>query len=168
MATKLEDLGIFYSGAKGLNYPQNNSLLSIGGKLSSSRISNNKINNVFDSMGYMELKENTDNNRCIFIKNLSTTDSINNLSLWIERQNTFEKIFFGVSLPTNNEVYQLESINETPFNVEFYEAYSEEDKIILIPELKKGEVIALWLNKTTIPTEIKDVILETNYKFDWT
>lgn len=155
------EFGLYYSGANSNEQIQEDPNKSLGGYRSFVLLNNDSFNNLFDELGMNELNEGCTNYRCIFIKNNNTTENINNLSLFITGKKDFEKIKFGISKPKDNisAVQFLNNQESKPYNVTFYEAYSEEDKIILIEELEPNDILALWLCREVNPgvTERKQI-----------
>lgn len=142
-----EEIKFYYSGAKIEDEYQDNPIKSLGGFKSSVKIFNNSFDNLFDEVGIYELNNGQTIYRCIFIKNENTTQqSAVNLSLYIEGKKSYEKIKFGVSLPaTDGSVQLLDNHFSQPFNITFYEAYTQQDSVILKSSLSAGQKIALWL-----------------------
>lgn len=169
MPTTAQDFKLYYSGGIQINEFQNSSLLSIGGFKSEVIIPNSKFNNLFDEVGIYEISQEQETTRCIFIKNEHATDAMDNISLWMEDKKDFEKILFGVSIPNDDELVQmLDSQFDSPYNVEFVEAYTLLDKVILIPTLLAGKSIALWVKRQIIkPTVITKDTSIVKFNFDW-
>lgn len=169
MSVLSNNIGIYYSGAEEFEDVQNNSLKSLGGYRSSVKVFNGKEDNLFDEIGLYEINKGVEQYRCIFFKNESIDENISNLTLWISGKKTFEKIKFGISQANldSDPVQKLSSQEEIPYNVDFYEAYTENEKIQIAQTLEKGKSIAIWFCREIQPTEerkIKDVLL---FNFDW-
>lgn len=169
MAVSEDKFKIYYSGANENEQIQTSSHKSLGGYRSSVIVPNSRLSNVFDEVGIYDLMIGHNVCRCLYIRNEHSADSINNLTLYITGKKDFEKIKIGVSLPTavDGQVQLLDNQDSIPYNVEFYEAYAVDDKLTLISELKKGEMLALWLLKETTNTELRNLDGELTFHFEW-
>ena len=170
MAVQPNQVGLFYSGADYLNAIQGDPSKSLGNFVSSVLVSNGSFNNLFDELGFYELQIGSDNYRCIYVVNQSTTDTMNNLSLYTTGQQAFETISFGVSQPANNTspVQLLNSQYDVPYNVSFYSSSDPLNPIILIPSLPPLQMVALWLLRSipenTLLRGLSDSLL---LNFNW-
>lgn len=170
MSTTQNDLKIYYSGGLQSGELQNSSLLSLGGFRSSVIVPNSRNSNIFDDVGFYEATQEQEITRCLFVRNEHLTDAMVNLSLWIEGKKDFEEISFGVSIPNSDDLVQmLDSQFDLPYNVEFVEAYTEPNKVILITSLAGTKSIALWIKRKIIkPETIASDNSELQFHFDWT
>ena len=164
------NFGIYYSGAISNEQMQGDPSKSLGGYRSSVFISNSMLNKLFDELGISEMNNGQSVYRCIFIKNNHNTESINNLSLYITGKKDFETIKFGISIPNSNEsaVQFLNSQESQPFNITWYEAYTEEDCVILKSVLTSNSMIALWINREIQPnSSLRNSSGTLNFIFNW-
>lgn len=172
MTTTNNDLKIYYSGASSNEEPIFESYMSLGGYRSSILVSNAKIDGLFEEVPVGDAYIGRVDIRCLFVKNTHTTDAMYNLSFYVEGKKNYEKIFFGVSNPSNDVsgfVQRLNSSQEEPYNITWYESYTSQEKIILKPILAAGKMFALWLKREIVAMEEpmlkQDSIL--NFKFSW-
>lgn len=171
MSTQVEDLKFYLSGAVEHEALQNSPMRSLGGYRSSVLLPNGRLDNLFDEVGIYEAQNGSEVFRCLFLKNESGDNSaMTDLSLHITGKQDFEKIKFGVSQPpaADGRVQMLDSQSDMPYNVTFYEAYSEEEKVVLINNLGAGQVLALWLMRELSPTSETNIKNQISLVFNWT
>ena len=171
MIVSVDKLKLYYSGASALGQMQDNAFKSLGGFRSGVMIPNASFNNIFDEIGKQELGEGQQVCKCIFIKNEDPTNAITNLNLYITGNQSFEKIKFGVSIPTDETipVQFMNSQNELPYNVIFYEAYTVGNAVILSSSIVAGKLISLWIiREIDAQTTIPIIIDQPQLNFNWT
>lgn len=183
----IEDFKIYLSGGKSDGDANNIPSSSLGGYRSAFMVRNGIPNNLFDEVAVKNAYNGYTDYRCVFLKNANLTEDILNLKLWIENKKVYEKIYFGVSIPNNNYVQLLQSSRDVPYGIQFYEAYTSNDKLTIQATFTKNTMVALWLKREIIDfTALKalpenetsyvvsranDIILKNtsdlNFNFSW-
>lgn len=161
---------ILYSGAKFPNNPQTDPKSSLGGLISNTIIPNNSLNSLFDDIADRDYEEGRSTLRAFFIKN-DTSETIYNLSFYIDHEDPeLEGSFFktkiscGFMTALNNEsIEQVPNQDSEPYNVEFVEAYKEENKLLIVPVMTAGTCIGVFMKREVLKkspftcTQIKEL-----------
>ena len=173
---------LYYTGASEFLAVQQEIQQSLGGNISSSRIPNSRINNLFRDDSAFGKQKGLNENICIAIKNIGAT--ISDLSLYVEISPEYE-IFAGFVAPSQdncgNLIFEkLKSQDEEPYYVEFENITGIANKVV-IPTMEADSYIGLFLSKryVTNPSEKckaidfenqteADKIESVKFIFDWT
>ena len=120
-------------------------IFSIGGVMSNTVITDDMINNLFDKILRLEILNEKEEYRCIYVYNNGNTD-LRNLTVKKKVIPTFTKIALGVE---NTEVAQISTTEDNiPSNIVFYDL---DDYLILnipIGVLPSGEGKPLWIRRS--------------------
>jgi len=170
-----ELIGIHYSGGKVSGESNNDSMLSIGGYMSTLEIPDNLLQNIFGQVTQYDILNGLIEYRCIFLKNNNPNSHAGDLKLYIEGLNNIkENIEFGISIPLNgdsiNPVQLLANRHIAPSGIVFYSAIDLENSIDVGGIEMGGKVIAIWLKriipKQVLINEVRNIKLKMN--FTWT
>ena len=162
MATTINDLKLYYSGGKKDLDVISESYLSLGGYRRSVTLPNAVNHNLFEEVTVGDAYDGIIDFRCIYLRNNHLSLPMMNLKLYIADKKDYEKIEFGVAIPTSNTGYVqlLNRVDEQPYGVTFYEAYTIGDAVVLKSSIASQEMLALYFRRT-----IKDYLtLKTEYE----
>lgn len=151
-------INIHFTGAKTLNAQQPNPYLSLGGLLSSSKISDN-INNLFPEYSLNEMNNELPTVRGIIIKNI-TNQALENVGVGILRAaGERSRIFIGVVELNNDAMEHIDDDRYDPSSAIFYEIYmtdaTDVENLLYIGDMEINKKYGLWV-KRVLYNEYKD------------
>lgn len=146
-------LKLYYTVASAYNAPQDNSVNSIGGYKSSTPISNNLLDSLFDELSVKSMADAQSQYKAIVLANEGDV-TVTNLLLWFSTptdQVTYCSFTVGATKMSqdaegNPIMERIQNMYAKPFYAELYPA-TEEDKVNL-GDLAPGETIGIWLCRT--------------------
>lgn len=154
MAVTAADMKFYLSGGSSNSDPA----ASLGGEISTSEITSDVLNNLFDNVTPAQLADGSIDYRCFYIKNTNATDAIADLAVWIETQTTSADTVIdiqldpaGISDGTSPSAIVLSPNEEdTDPGVDFAPSPSpvDYDTGLNIGTLNAGECIAVWVRRT--------------------
>jgi hypothetical protein len=151
---------LFYSGAFRGDEIQTSPLKSLGGYISSSKLPNDFLNNIFSEIPTAFILNNKEYIG-IFLKNTSGIKKTN-ISIWTETPlNSFSSIkIAAVSVACDSNGCFIEKIpnkSSSPYNATFYKVEGEANAALL-GDLDINKVIGLWLVREIDQTKLNSNI----------
>jgi hypothetical protein len=143
------NMELFYTVSSQPGVAQSKPALSLGGFLSSSKVPNGSLGNLFDEMSPYTLQNSRAEYIGLILKN--TLKPVASMSLWVKSQegNICKFRIAPVELTENGEMELVPSVNSKPLYAEFEET-SETNKIDLSFEksFEVGAMLGLWIERT--------------------
>ena len=154
-------LKFYYTVASAYDAQQDNPVNSVGGYKSSTPISNDLLDSVFDELSLKGMFDGQPQYKAIVIVN-EGTEAITNLQLWFstpENQVTYCNFTVAATQMSqdaegNPIMERTENMYAKPYYSTFFPA-TEEDKVSL-GDLQPGESLGLWLCRTPNKEVIKE------------
>lgn len=146
---------LYYTTSSGQDQVQSDPKLSLGGYKSSSLVSNNSFNNLFQEITQFLLSRDSEDEYIALILKNDDEESIENLWLWFEyiEEKYASLLVAAVDLVVDsNGVLQMERIfskNSTPLYAEFHEADGI-DNAVSLGTIESGGMIGLWFCRKLI------------------
>lgn len=144
---------LYYTGASEPFVVQQDIRQSLGGHISSSKIPNSKINNLFRDDSLFGKQKGLNENICIALKNVANV--ISKLSLYAEISPEFE-IYAGFVQPSIDQCgdlffEKLDSSESEPYYVQFENVTGIANKVSLTTTIEPNTYIGLFLSKRYAP-----------------
>lgn len=131
---------LYYSGASNANSPQNLSEKSLGGFISSTRIPNDLVSNIFSVVSKSNLSKRQREFRIIFLKNTTGKD-ITDLQFFIKENGDMFSYSFAFLKVVNDSVDFYQNKNELPY-YDFTKLENDE-KLSVVEKLEKDSSIGI-------------------------
>ena len=145
---------LFYTGAVQANFPQNISVKSLGGYVSSTVVPNNLVSNIFSPLSTSDIKSQKKQLRCIVLKNTFQTE-VTNVQIFTEIEEDSKSninLGFQVEMFVDKcgEVYteSIQQSDQLPYYITFNN-YTELEPFT-IPSILPGNSVAIWLSREPI------------------
>lgn len=151
---------LYYSGASVNGATQHDPWLSLGGRVSSSRVPNGAKNNVFPTITKQDVTGNTVAGRLLVLKN-TTGGAVSNIKIWVSDSEQYCQYELAVLLPaTVDGSPMFEKIHsatgELPYQGVFTRNTSE-GEAITITSLANNACVGIWLKRTLLLDEFNDI-----------
>lgn len=154
---------LFLTGSLKYNTPQPDPLLSLGGYLSSSPLSNNTLNNLFGAISQSTLQAPKKEYRAVILRN-ETGTALTNIDLFYENFSNQPLVTLRMALVTlaadgcgGFEMESINGINSSPLSATFKNNLGE-NNALSIPSLPINGLIGLWIERSFNVTAIKSAL----------
>lgn len=145
------DILFYYTGAQTFNGAQPSQRTSLGGLVSSSKVPNAQLSNLFLDVGLLsDVKYEV---KCIAMKSTSDT-TLQNIDLWFETNSDLFEMEVGSQWLGSNEtdVELLTSTYSLPMGIDFHKANVIDGPIQVgnpdaNGDIAPGEIVILWLKR---------------------
>lgn len=149
----------FYTGADFFNGVQQNIEKSVGGYLSSSKVPNNSLSNIFSDISQLGKRRGFTECKAIVLKNTTGATKTNIYLYHTYPDGVLSKIeWAAVTLTANQKMEKIPNFRSSPYVGTFYEPVNVGGKILLTSSLVDGGVIGLWVKRTIILPDLMDAI----------
>lgn len=140
---------LYYTVSSQPGVAQSKPVLSLGGFISSSKVPNGSLGNLFDEVSPYTLQNPKAEYIGLILKN--TLKPVRSMSMWVKAfpENICKFKIAPVELTENDEMELVPSVNSKPLYAEFEET-SETNKIDLTFEepFAVGAMLGLWIERT--------------------
>ena len=143
MSVLATDLKFYLSGGASNSDPNT----ALGGAISSTEITDNTLNNLFDNVTGDEHTAGDTEYRCFFFKN-TAAETAYNVKIWIESNTTSgdDEIQIGKEASAGTPVQTIANESTAPTGISFSTAAGQANAISL-PDLSAGIVYAIWVKR---------------------
>ena len=144
MSITSTDLKYLLSGGASNNDPN----ASLGGAVSSTEVTDNTLNNLFDDISGDEHEAGDTEYRAIFVKNAHATDTAYNVKIWIESNTTAadDSIQIGKESALGSPIQTITNESTAPTGITFSTADGQSNAIS-IGNMAAGQVMGIWVKR---------------------
>jgi hypothetical protein len=147
MALSASDIKFYLSGGGGNSDPN----ASLGGAISSTEVTGDTLNNLFDDISGVEARAGDTEYRCFYVKNTNGVDSSDVSKLWISTvpnsRTSPEIISIGLTIYGKNGTAQtIVDESSAPSGVNFFPCLSNLAGLSM-PILSPGDYEAIWVRR---------------------
>lgn len=124
----------------------------LGGAKSSVQLTDNTKNNLFDDVTSSEHTAGDTEYRCLYLHNANSTDTMQNVVVWISSDTTGADTDLSIGLGTsavNGTETSIANENTAPASVTFSDAAVSRATGLSIGTLTAGQHKAVWFRRTT-------------------
>lgn len=158
---------IYYTGSLSFNEEQKDKDKSLGGFLSSTKVPNDILSNLFGDISLYTLEERLRETRAIILFNNSEYPIID-LESWIDiPEGTLGKYSIStvnIEPDSQGEVYMesITNVRGAPFNSNFHQLQGEDSKLLLSEELPPGGFMGVWLRREITDSDLESISCSTD------